>query len=1420
MAKPMSEEFISSVKQKMEARPERREVYLSKLRQKGYDTTPLEGDPASPSPLPVVPSAAPTPPGDEPFSLAAEAGAFAKGVPEGLTYNVLELDKVPQATEWDISNVPVLSSLFGDRIQPSRELGRIAGGIPTGGLVAGTGARLAGRTAGPIARLLGASVAEGVAGATAQGIREDDPMAAVGSFPTWFALGLGSNTLGHLIVSRYAKRKGQPGASITTPNTSEVRQAVGESWKRGTPKQRQQILQEAQVDPEVAKVVPKDEDLPPIPPRVYGAGALMEDVPPPTEPPPWLRAEKKTEAVAPSSKPSKKKGMTAKQEKELSEKVDAPPTAPAPSKRGLTKDQQEELKSLREQRKEAYRRHSLGQGSPTLVGELDAKIVRLRLLEGETPVGETPTTPPKGDGLQSRAQAARVLALKEKIAAAEERVKGYARIAPGKGADDEALRKAKETAYQQLADLEADLAAIEGKTPVPAPQVRADLRADGRSLQEAVLEAEGLLAQADQIIKEDKALSAALEKKMRDAAILNRGQEPELPRPTPKETSAPSVEPPSDPAFSAKVDQALKSPNVGAEVPRSGDFVSIRKPKFTFRGEVVEATPGRIRLRAEDGQTRWHNTSDAEVEVLARGQGGGSGPPPSNSTTPATPLQRARIAQMLDDLHLLNPGRNYDPTNTISGPTLSSQQAAEVIRNLEDDLALTRTRHVDDLAMDMEGVRFGAPFSDRKPPSVSAVTLDVSDEALKKEAPRLFGPTSRWGLSGNPKAAQMVRYTLQKTEEGQALYERWIQMYNSVRRSLELPEAGSLRGLAKVGAAGLRSLVTGKQSALEQGRLRLFALARALDADDPAVIQQELAQAGPGAQAAYTQMQQLLAEVADKLGLSAARRLLDYLPHIFLGRGGAVRAGWIAEQLDPAQARWVTDYQKAVSEGATSVVRDPKQPFFRHLARRTGAQGFEYDLDLIMNMYLRGAVQKIVGDKVIEEGAGILPFLPRRTQRDAAKYLLHATGKPTEARERVANFYANNELFNKGVDRLVEFLGGARYGILTEARRGVDEDAVVDAINFLSDMEQAVRVRDRVSGAKLRPFRSAPGDFVRSKAALKVEDLRRALGNENLTGPVANQIYRIQMLAKLGLNASQAILNLSQLPTNTAALLGYKYTGRGIENYLFKSNANKQIHGRAVKDILMESGVTRDVSRYEEFIELGPGTLMKELQDVAFAPSRFSEQINRGSTLLGAYEKFRDLGDAHHIALGKAVQIVERTQFPFNKAGTHPALRGPVWRLLLMFKSYPIFQTEFTAGLIADAIQKGEVAPLARHLMGYMGLLASGLVLDEMFGTNLVQKTMPPLPGMVDDVRKNLGRARIGALANATLGPFSETSVSFLEGLIDLAEGQGSQAVKHFTHSAEQFAVPRSVQKVYQGRSSPLDILGLQAPKKPLRILQ
>jgi len=166
-----------------------------------------------------------------------------------------------------------------------------------------------------------------------------------------------------------------------------------------------------------------------------------------------------------------------------------------------------------------------------------------------------------------------------------------------------------------------------------------------------------------------------------------------------------------------------------------------------------------------------------------------------------------------------------------------------------------------------------------------------------------------------------------------------------------------------------------------------------------------------------------------------------------------------------------------------------------------------------------------------------------------------------------------------------------------------------------------------------------------------------------------------------------AIVNTTQVLTNTNAVLGPKWTASGMEVFMSPAkyrSAMETLHNAGYKlshvmpfanDNELMAGFGGPIAAFKErrFVEAGHRIMMSLFNG--------AEKNNRLVTAWGAYKKALSEGLDPKQAAGYAEEVVNRTQFIPRLSNTPQLLRGPLGGLLFQFKSFVINEIDFIASL-------------------------------------------------------------------------------------------------------------------------------------------
>ena len=631
----------------------------------------------------------------------------------------------------------------------------------------------------------------------------------------------------------------------------------------------------------------------------------------------------------------------------------------------------------------------------------------------------------------------------------------------------------------------------------------------------------------------------------------------------------------------------------------------------------------------------------------------------------------------------------------------SEKSFKENVKEIREALVKERTR----FKVDPEGKYWRK--DDEGPGRISRTkekVLDVFDDLGLPWFLKVVPPYSRWGLGSNPLTKQGVEYGLNMFEEIGRLKMDWIGRYQKIVEPLNA--GAKTQAAAAIGREGAKR-------AVEEEIRKKNLLVQALNGENTNEILKENSDLVP----IYNQIRSLLDEAGMHIGIGfdKAGYLKDYFPHIFDGTTGAYRARRLSMEIGKRIGK-VTKFLDG-----DKVDSIPTLKYFGSLqARSIGAEGYNRDLDAVIYTYLSGAAEMPFFNKFLKMSKGVQDRLPdfgpdkspMRIKGQYANWVNYVVGKPSDWKKTWANWWKNNDLFNRNIDHLVELIGDAETkGLMTLLRGQTVGKGVPRKGGFTFSKEQETQAIDWFN----RLIRDAEGETAagkikgmtmkkhRARLALKIDDIRAGLSNPHARPVVLESMYRSMVIAKLGLSMSHAVVNLTQTLVDAMPLLGVNGVARGVSRYVGNKQA-KFSNGETVEDVLNDSGILSDIPEAREFTPSKGLGFLSDLEETLMFPARMSEDFNRGVAFLGKYEKNLADGLEHAAAVIDARRFVQKTHFPFNRAGTIPLFHSPGARFLLMFKSYALHQMNFSAELLENAIVDGDVGPLAKHLLAYGAL--------------------------------------------------------------------------------------------------------------------
>jgi hypothetical protein len=661
---------------------------------------------------------------------------------------------------------------------------------------------------------------------------------------------------------------------------------------------------------------------------------------------------------------------------------------------------------------------------------------------------------------------------------------------------------------------------------------------------------------------------------------------------------------------------------------------------------------------------------------------------------------------------------------------------------------------------------------------------------------RLLPATARRGLSANPLAKARVLDTIDNLQIIGRDTRHYLDRFKKAIQPLYGDETSAswteFKGVLGSGSA---------RETMAKAEFLKRRLVEALDSD--ATTANRILTDDPELVNVYSEVRGILDELADFLNLSKNARVTDYFPHIFGGNDGRFRANRVLTELG-RRSKLIDDKIKPFDENEM-----PTERFFSSLKRRTSrVKGedfkgeelqFESDLETVMYSYIRGAVDKKYMDPLIQrvyETSAVMPKVDPKgnvlhAHEELNKWFKYVLGQPTKWKTIQSMWWKNNDLFNKWVDNAVEWLGDSETkGLLGRARSkeiGAEDEQLLTAFfnKLIQDSNEYSKPTSRnieMKGHDVKKYRA--------QLALMIDDIRSKLIDPSAKPVVLEKLYQIMVVNKLGFSISHGLINTTGYLTNTIPVLGARYSARGVKWYAQQENPASEINGIRVSDILDESGIITDLPQEREFTSLGLG-LWDKFDEIAMTPATVSENFLRTSTFMGGYEKaIVEEGLDHIQAMAKARALVDKTMFVFNRAGTPVLFQTPFIRFLLMFKSFTIHQTNFTAELLEDAI-KGDPGPFIKHMLTYITMAGAGLTILGGGGLNIRAAELAEHP-----LQSTIDMAQDQSTAKALGGPTANSFIELLHGNIG--------------NFADDWGVMASFSRIQDSGGDPIKIIGLR----------
>jgi hypothetical protein len=766
-------------------------------------------------------------------------------------------------------------------------------------------------------------------------------------------------------------------------------------------------------------------------------------------------------------------------------------------------------------------------------------------------------------------------------------------------------------------------------------------------------------------------------------------------------------------AQKTREERLAREPNPKAELEVGKTYVIKYKGKQESRVEVLSYNRehGIYELSALDKTGRRRKAmflGDTEVESFAPWERHGRRvhPEPEEPKTDRTGItepmmdsQREQIVEM--ESQMLSEG--LEPPDRLHFSRMSVADARAHVVAMREKMNAHKTALEDAALRDLERMRgsdSGAPPKDPPdaPPGASRYGDVTEDEFKDMSFLGYLGITpqsSKWGLGGTVRGKMIVDMAQDMMRRRARDTTDYMRRYIEIIKPLSTSTTEHVN--AKLGSAAAREKVQHVQ------QLKAL-LGKALNGEGTAQILEDRPELKP----IYNELRTMLDELANKVGLAPGKRIEYYFPHLFNGQSGLYRATRMVREVG-VNPRTL---QRFMEELPIDADRMAKERFAWMTRSRTGKEGWSHDLDSVMMAYINGAVDKPYMQSFLDRARVQVDRMPLKDARGfdmhlqgkAIDYVNYVAGRPTAMRESWTRVWRDNRLFNDWCDKAVEFFGEAEdKGFLASARNGSAEAQLKaeEYFNQLLKDANAFTADGMINDVeKTKAFRA--------KLALMIDDIRVGMTDPYARPVVMEKLYQVMVLNKLLFNASYGLVNTTQILTNVMPALGVRGVAKAIQRHAGDPDFQFE-SGRSVRDVLMESGVSTDTPELTEFL---PGNLglMNKIIDVGMSPGRVSEKWTREVAFLGRYEANLNRGWDHYHSMADARQFVDKTMFPFNKAGTPDIMRPGFMRFLMMFQNYGIHQINFSAELLEEAIREKKYGPLARHLAAYLTIGGVGLL--------------------------------------------------------------------------------------------------------------
>lgn len=185
-------------------------------------------------------------------------------------------------------------------------------------------------------------------------------------------------------------------------------------------------------------------------------------------------------------------------------------------------------------------------------------------------------------------------------------------------------------------------------------------------------------------------------------------------------------------------------------------------------------------------------------------------------------------------------------------------------------------------------------------------------------------------------------------------------------------------------------------------------------------------------------------------------------------------------------------------------------------------------------------------------------------------------------------------------------------------------------------------------------------------------------------------IYR----ATMGLNIGSAVKNLTQ-GLNALAETGVLSSAAGAMKFIRpvgKISGDEELRLFPGMREVLRRDVLHGFNRIFEGDVVGFSRTMKWVDQVLFAPYRFSEFVNRGIAYHAGVSRAAREGLSAADRVAKGLEVSDETQFIYGVLGRSPIFQSPAGRVAGTFLTYPIKQTE----LLVGKTRRGIVEPVIR----------------------------------------------------------------------------------------------------------------------------